>query len=72
MTELLEQAIATLQALPGAEQDVIAAMIFAELEAEKQWDHLFSQSPNILAQLAASAMADYELGKTQALDPEGL
>jgi len=59
MTELLEQAIAKLKTLPANEQDAIAAMIFAELEDERRWDEAFARSPDILAKLAAEAMAEY-------------
>ncbi|MCF2970915.1 hypothetical protein L1047_06870 [Synechococcus sp. Nb3U1] len=72
MTELLERAIARLQALPESEQDAIAAMILEELEDDLRWDESFSRSPNILAKLAASAMAEHHAGQTQELDPETL
>lgn len=72
MTELLERAIARLQTLPESEQNVIAAMILEEIENDRRWDESFSRSPNILAKLAASAMAEYRAGKTQELDPETL
>lgn len=72
MTELLEQAIAKLKNLPANEQDAIAAMILAELEDECRWDETFARSPDILAKLAAEAMAEYRAGKTQELDPDTL
>jgi hypothetical protein len=72
MTELLERAIARLQALPESEQNAIAAMILEEIEDDRRWDESFSRSPNILAKLAASAMAEYHAGQTQELDPETL
>ncbi|MBE9106029.1 hypothetical protein IQ229_14095 [Nostoc cf. edaphicum LEGE 07299] len=72
MTELLEQAIAKLKNLPANEQDAIAAMILAELEDECLWDEAFARSPDILAKLAAEAMAEYCAGKTQELDPDTL
>ncbi|UZQ53395.1 hypothetical protein OOK60_12890 [Trichothermofontia sichuanensis B231] len=72
MTELLERAIARLQALPESEQDAIAAMILEEIEDDRRWDESFSRSPDILAKLAASAMAEYHAGQTQELDPETL
>jgi hypothetical protein len=72
MSELLERAIATLQTLPENEQNAIAAMILEEIENDRRWDESFSRSPNILAKLAASAMAEYRAGKTQELDPETL
>ncbi|HEY9807908.1 MAG TPA: hypothetical protein V6D13_01080 [Halomicronema sp.] len=43
----------------------MAAMIMEEIEDERRWDESFSRSPNILAKLAASAMAEYHAGKTQ-------
>jgi hypothetical protein len=72
MTELLERAIARLKTLPASEQDAIAAMILEELEDDLRWDEAFSRSPDILAKLAANAMAEYDAGKTQELDPETL
>lgn len=72
MTELLQHAIAKLQTLPETEQDAIASMILAEIEDERRWDEAFSRSPDVLAKLAASAMAEYHTGKTQELDPETL
>jgi hypothetical protein len=72
MTELLERAIARLQTLPEGEQNAIAAMILEEIEGDRHWDESFSRSPDLLAKLAASAMAEYRAGKTQELDPETL
>lgn len=72
MTELLEQAIARLQALPESEQDAIASVILEEIEDERRWDDAFSRSPDILARLAASAMAEYHAGETEELNPETL
>lgn len=72
MTELLERAIAKLQTLPESEQDAIASIILEEIEDERYWDEAFSRSPDVLAKLAASAMAEYHAGKTQELDPETL
>ncbi|MEX0272442.1 hypothetical protein AB3R30_25335 [Leptolyngbyaceae cyanobacterium UHCC 1019] len=59
MTELLEYAIARLQALPESEQDEIASMILEEIEDDRRWDEAFSRSPDILAKLAAIAMIEY-------------
>jgi hypothetical protein len=72
MTELLEQAIARLKTLPTDKQDAIATLILEELEEEQRWDESFARSPNLLAKLAAEAMAEYRAGKTQELDPETL
>lgn len=72
MTELLKRAIASLQTLPESEQNAIASMILEEIEDERRWDEAFSRSPDLLAKLAASAMAEYRAGKSQELDPETL
>jgi hypothetical protein len=72
MTELLEQAITKLKTMSASEQDSIATMILEELEDDLRWDESFSSSPDILAQLAATAMAEHHAGKTQELNPETL
>jgi hypothetical protein len=72
MTERLEQAIAQLQTLSTDQQDAIATLILAELEEEQRWDDSFARSPNLLAKLAAEAMAEHRSGKTQELDQETL
>jgi hypothetical protein len=72
MTERLEQAIARLKTLPADRQDAIATLILEELEDDQRWDESFARSPDLLAKLAAEAMAEYRAGKTQELDPETL
>jgi len=72
MTERLEQAIAQLQTLSTDQQDAIAILILAKLEEEQRWDDSFARSPNLLAKLAAEAMAEHRSGKTQELDQETL
>jgi hypothetical protein len=72
VTELLERAIARLKTLSESEQNEIASIILEEIEDERLWDESFSRSPNVLAELAASAMAEYHAGETQELDPETL
>ncbi len=72
MTELLERAIARLQTLTESEQNAIASIILEEIEDERRWDDSFSRSPDVLAKLAASAMAEYQDGETQELDPDKL
>ena len=72
MTEQLEQAIAKLKLLPTDRQDAIATLILEELADDQRWDESFARSPDLLANLAAAAMAEYRAGKTQELDPETL
>ncbi|MBR8827963.1 MAG: hypothetical protein DSM107014_08695 [Gomphosphaeria aponina SAG 52.96 = DSM 107014] len=69
MNNLLEKAISKLKTLPSDQQEAVARMILEEIEDERQWDESFAHSPDLLAQLAAEAMAEYRAGKTQELDP---
>jgi hypothetical protein len=50
------------------------AVLFSEADSadDMRWDQAFSRSPDALAKLAATAMAEYHAGKTQELDPEKL
>lgn len=72
MTKQLEQVIARLKTLPTDRQNAIATLILEELEEEQRWDDSFARSPDLLAKLAAEAMAEHRAGKTQELDPETL
>jgi hypothetical protein len=72
MTELLEKVISRLKTLPNSDQDAVATIILNELDEERRWDESFARSPDLLANLASEAMAEYRVGKTQALDPETL
>ncbi len=40
-----------------------------ELESEKRWDEAFEKSPDVLEALANEALAEYQSGRTQELDP---
>lgn len=75
MTQLLEQAKpavssanAQIKQLTEIEQDRIATFIIEELEKETRWDRAFANSHDVLAQLAAAALAEDKAGKTQELD----
>jgi hypothetical protein len=70
MTQLLEQAISQVRALPDAEQDALAAQILQRL-ADRQWDALFlrPESETLLDQLANEALSDFRAGKTRKRDP---
>ncbi len=72
MTELLEQAIEKVKALPECEQDSLAALILEELEDEARWQSKFANSQDLLARLAAEAMAEDRAGKTRPLDVDAL
>jgi hypothetical protein len=72
MTKLLERAVERVKSLPEREQDVIATLIFEELEEEASWDQGFARSEDTLSKLAADAMREHRAGKTQELDPDKL
>ena len=72
MTELLEQAIEHLRALDADKQDAIATLIMEELEDEAKWDASFASSQDLLADLAAEAISEYNAGQTQVLNPDTL
>lgn len=72
MTELLEQAIEKVKALPEREQDSLAALILEEIEDEARWQSKFTHSQDALARLAAEAMAEDRAGKTRPLDADAL
>ena len=38
----------------------------------RRWDVAFERSPDALAQLAANALADFDAGRTEPLDPDRL
>jgi hypothetical protein len=72
MTQLLEQAISHIKTLSPDRQDAIATLILEELQDEQRWEQSFARSPDLLAQLAATAMDEYHAGQTQPLDLETL
>ena len=39
---------------------------------EQQWDEQFAASQDVLATLAAEALADFNAGRTEPLDPDRL
>lgn len=68
MTELLKQAIEKIERLSDEEQNAIATIILEELEDEVKWEQSFANSHDLLAELAAEAMAEYKAGETQVLN----
>jgi len=74
MSQRLEQAILQVRQLPEAHQEVIASIIFEEIESERQWNDLFArpESAELLARMANEALDDFESGRTEELDPDNL
>jgi hypothetical protein len=65
MTKLLERAISEISKLPEEEQDALASVIMEEMVAEKQWTGSFSNSQDLLAEMAEEAEKEYEAGETR-------
>jgi hypothetical protein len=72
MTKLLEEALSRVQKLPPAEQNLIAQLVLEELDSERRWDSLISQTSDKLDALAQQALNANRRGETEAINPEKL
>ena len=72
MTTLLEQAFAEAAKRPAAEQELLASRLLAELADENNFDRAIAGSTDLLARLAAEALAEHHAGLTEELDPDQL
>ena len=63
MTYPLEQAISAVQALPEADQNMIASLIMAELADQEHWERQFADSQPQLAKIAEKVRADIQAGR---------
>ena len=68
MTQLLERAFTAASKLPAPEQDAVATLLLAELEAEQHWAHSFASSQDQLARLADEALREFAAGETLPMD----
>jgi len=68
MISQLESAIKKLSKLPEREQNEMARWILEEINSDKKWGKLFSDSEDQLKAMAEEALEDYDKGKTKALD----
>jgi hypothetical protein len=72
MTTLLETAFEKASTLSEIEQNRFAKLFMEEIQSEKKWDKLFSESEDLLAQIADKALDDYTNAKTTPLTQEQL
>jgi len=72
MSKLLEEAFAKLAELPEADQDSIATWLLEELDSERRWENMLSESADALGCLADDALAEHRRGHTKELDPDKL
>ncbi|NCS82763.1 MAG: hypothetical protein GW788_13550 [Ignavibacteria bacterium] len=68
MTILLEKAFKKASQLSKVEQNVFAKWVLEELETEKRWEGMFSESEDLLDKLADEALVADRQGKTKPLD----
>jgi hypothetical protein len=68
MTKLWKKVSKTIERLPEGEQDAMAAILLEEVESEERWVAAFSESQELLAELAEEALAEYRVGKTTPLE----
>jgi hypothetical protein len=68
MTKRLEQAFAEAAKGSPSEQDLLAARLLAELDAENEFDIAIAGSIDALARLAEEALAEDRAGLTEELD----
>jgi len=60
---MLDDAVAVAKKLPESEQETIAALILAEIEADQRWEKSFARSTNKLQELAAKAREQVKKGE---------
>jgi hypothetical protein len=68
VTELLENALRKVAALPQEEQDAIAAQILETLEDETAWKEKLASTQDKLRGLAQKARHEHKHGETRPLD----
>jgi len=72
MTTLLETAFERVSKLSDVEQNRFAKLFIQEIESENRWDKLFSESEDMLSQIADVALCDYANEDTTILTQEQL
>lgn len=65
MTQLLKNAFNEASKLSVLEQNTLARWLLLELASERRWDKAFTQSEDLLSQLADEALAEHTQGKTK-------
>lgn len=63
MTKLLNSAFEEISKLPEIEQNIFARFIINEIESEKKWEKKFSNSEDLLSNLANTALNDFKNNK---------
>jgi len=72
MTQLLESVFEKISSLPEIEQNIYAKFILDETESELAWGSVFSESEDLLEEMANEALKDFDNKDTEKLDIEKL
>ena len=72
MTQLLESAFKKISSLPEIEQNIYAKFIIDEMESELAWGSAFSESEDVLEEMANEALKDFDSKDTEKLDIDKL
>ena len=70
MTKRMEEAIKALQALPDERQDAAADLVLHQLEDDRKWEESSAKYADKVARLGEQALAEFDAGQTDELDPE--
>jgi hypothetical protein len=68
MTRLMEEAMRRVAELPEGQQDAVASIVLAEIEAEDIWDASYADDPDLLDELLAEGFAIEEGDEMRFLD----
>ena len=63
MTKLLNSAFEKISKLPDIEQNIFTRCIINEIESENEWEKKFSNSEDLLSNLANTALNDFKKNK---------
>jgi len=69
---IVDEAIKELKSYSPVEQNKIAKWLLEELKSDRKWDNSFSESENILEQLANETLEEERKGETTVFEPEKL
>jgi hypothetical protein len=68
VTELLENALRKVSALPREEQDAIASQILETIDDESAWKEKLARTQDKLRGLAREAQREHQRGETRPID----
>jgi hypothetical protein len=74
MIERLREAFALAEQRSEQEQQMLADLLLAEMQAEEQWEALFAdpRSDTLLERMVAEALAEDETGETEEITGDSL